>query len=573
MRTVLGKVFSITKKYIKYQIIGFIFTILYTIAVFLSPILSQYLIDVVIPTNSLAKLKVGILIFFLGCVAQPIFAYLKNIVFMWISENTTIYFRREMFKRVINASMDFFDESNSGAIVSRISNDGRSVSEFITNFYTVFIKNIVLVIMIIIGMFSISIPITAIILSVFGLYFLTNAKIAYKFNGMSKKIQESYDRICIKIDHSIESINTIKMFNKQECEIAEFQNIIQDNYHNNVAMRKLNLTINSVSNGVMIACLSLVYGLGSLMVLEGKLTLGAVVALGLYFQMLAQPIYELINNNIDIQSILPIIERIEEYMNIPTEDKEEMNLELSNLKMLQIKDVSFKYKNGVSALKKVNLQLPDKGVFAIVGDSGAGKSSIIKLLSGYYSTYEGEILLNEEELRKYSIKSIRENISIVCQDTELINDTIKNNIAYGNDLSDKQIEDLLKRVNLHHTIAKLDNGYETIVNERVNLSGGEKQRLCIARALAKEAMIYILDEPTAALDTINEGKIKEIIEELGKEKLVILITHNLNLLNKTDGIFVMKQGEVIEQGNYETLTNKNTYFNQLINELCMKEVN
>ncbi|MBU5225611.1 ABC transporter ATP-binding protein/permease [Clostridium senegalense] len=570
MKKILNNIWEVAKEYKWQELIGLIFTILYTIAVFISPIVSRYLIDEVIPSNSLDKLKIGILIFFGGCICQPIFGYLKNRVFMKISENITIMFREEMFNKVINAPMEFFDGCNNGAIVSRISNDGRNVSEFITNFFVVVVKNIVLIIMIIIGMLILSKEITLMVILLYAIYFFVNWKISHKFNPMSKDIQESYDQICIKINRSVGLVNTIKAFNQEDKVKEEFKEIIERNYRNNLKFRKLSMLMNSVSNGIMITSLSIVYGIGSLLVMDGKITIGTVVAIGLYFQLLVQPIYELLNSNIDIHTIIPIFNRINEYMNLKTERASKQENEILYIKEIELKNVNFKYNNGSEAVKNINLKLPSKGIFAIVGDSGAGKSSLIKLLSAFYDSYEGEIKINEKELKEYGVRDVRSVISLVSQDIELLNESIKNNIKMGRDIEDLKIEEVIRNLNLEESIKKLELGYDTVINERVNLSGGEKQRLSIARALVKKSLIYIFDEPTAALDTINEKRVKDILEELSKQSLVIIITHNLSLLNKADCIYTMKKGEIVEEGNYEYLTKKDSYFSKLMKELSNK---
>ncbi|WP_010292847.1 ABC transporter ATP-binding protein [Clostridium senegalense] len=570
MKKILNNIWEVAKEYKWQELIGLIFTILYTIAVFISPIVSRYLIDEVIPSNSLDKLKIGILIFFGGCICQPIFGYLKNRVFMKISENITIMFREEMFNKVINAPMEFFDGCNNGAIVSRISNDGRNVSEFITNFFVVVVKNIVLIIMIIIGMLILSKEITLMVILLYAIYFFVNWKISHKFSPMSKDIQESYDQICIKINRSVGLVNTIKAFNQEDKVKKEFKEIIERNYRNNLKFRKLSMLMNSVSNGIMITSLSIVYGIGSLLVMDGKITIGTVVAIGLYFQLLVQPIYELLNSNIDIHTIIPIFNRINEYMNLKTERASKQENEILYIKEIELKNVNFKYNNGSEAVKNINLKLPSKGIFAIVGDSGAGKSSLIKLLSAFYDSYEGEIKINEKELKEYGVRDVRSVISLVSQDIELLNESIKNNIKMGRDIEDLKIEEVIKNLNLEESIKKLELGYDTVINERVNLSGGEKQRLSIARALVKKSLIYIFDEPTAALDTINEKRVKDILEELSKQSLVIIITHNLSLLNKADCIYTMKKGEIVEEGNYEYLTKKDSYFSKLMKELSNK---
>lgn len=306
--------------------------------------------------------------------------------------------------------------------------------------------------------------------------------------------------------------------------------------------------------------------------MNGEITVGTVVAIGLYFQYLVQPVYELMNNNVSLNTISPILNRISEYTSLPSERNTNSFIKIESIKGIQLKDISFAYSNGSKALENINISFPEKGMIAIVGGSGAGKSSLIKLISGFYGSYEGEILLNGTELRQYDVCDVRKAISIVAQDIELMSESIKNNIKMGKEVSDEKINEIITLLNLDETIEKLESKTDTIINERINLSGGEKQRISIARSLIKDSLIYIFDEPTAALDTINEKRIKEILEMLSKEKLVIVITHNLSLLNKSDYIYTIKQGRIVEEGEYKYLSKNDTYFSKLMTELLGNSV-
>ena len=249
-------------------------------------------------------------------------------------------------------------------------------------------------------------------------------------------------------------------------------------------------------------------------------------------------------------------------------DDNKLNIKVASRSLKDFNFILDECYDGKECLDKIN---SGNGMYAIVGDSGAGKSTLIKLMSALYDSYDGEIYVNGIELRHYGVNQIRGNISFVTQETELRNASIRDNIKLDKDIDDSKIEEIIEFVNLKEVVNKLENGIDTIMNERTNLSGGEKQRLAIARALAKESSIYIFDEPTAALDTVNEKIIKEIIEHLSKEKIVIIITHNLALLNEADLIYVMKQGKIMEQGVYSELKHKGKYFIRLMDALVKEE--
>ncbi len=571
MKRVIKELCNYAKIFWKQEMLGMFFTVLYTGAIFLSPIVSRYLIDDVMPSKSMHKLTVGILIFFFGCIGQPIFGYIKNRIFTRVSEKTTVRIRETMFNKMIDAPLSFFDENSMGGIVSRISNDGRSISDFITNFFVVILKNIILILIILVGMFLMSPQLTLFIVILFGIYFCINFYMSKKFGPLSKKIQQCYDNICIKINHSVAQINTVKLFNQEETVKKQFKDIIEESYYCNMKSRKLSMLINCLNNSMIISSLALVYGYGSYMVIKGESTIGTIIAFGLYFQNLVQPIYEFLNNNIDIRNMEPIIERIHEYISLESERKSS-GQELTRINNVELKEVSFSYGNDVKALEHINMNFNGNGLYAIVGDSGAGKSTLIKLLSALYDSYEGEIYVNGVELRHYGVQQIRENISFVTQEIELANTSIRENIKLDKEIDDSEIKQVIQFVNLDGVIDKLENGLDTVMNERTNLSGGEKQRLSIARALVKQSSIYIFDEPTAALDTVNEKNIKEMIEKLAKEKIVIIITHNLALLNEAKSIYVMRHGKVLEQGVYTELKKEGKYFSRLMDAL-VKENN
>jgi len=566
MKNVMKELYQYAKVYLKQELLGMFFTILYTVAIFISPIVSRYLIDDVMPSKSMHKLIGGITIFFFGCIGQPIFGYIKNRIFAKVSEKTTVTIREQMFNKMIDAPLTFFDNSNMGAIVSRISNDGRSISDFIINFFVVFLKNVVLIIIILIGMLLQSVKLTLFIVVLFSIYFLLNIWMSKKFGPLSKQIQECYDNICIKINHSVSQINTVKLFNQEQTVKDEFKRIIDDSYYYNMKSRNLNMLITCLNNSLVIMSLTIVYGYGSYMVIKGESTIGTIIAFGLFFQNLVQPIYEFLNNNIDIRRMEPVIQRIKEYSSLESE-RQENGYPLTKIETIDINNLSFSYCNDIKVLKGINMMFEEKNLYAIIGDSGAGKSTLIKLLSAFYDSYEGKIELNGYEMRNFGVQQIRKNISFVTQEIELRNASIRDNIVLDREIAEAQVQSIIDFVNLRDVVEKLDDGIDTIINERTNLSGGEKQRLGIARALAKNSSIYIFDEPTAALDTVNEKKIKEIIKELSKNKMVILITHNLGLLNEADCIYVMKQGMVVEQGTYEYLRQEGKCFSRLMDAL------
>lgn len=563
MKKIIMELWKVVSKYKKREIVGLICTIFYTSSVFASTMVSKYLIDEVIVSKSSKEMLAGMVIFLVGCLGQPVFGYFKNRIFVKISEDIVRDYRVRMFEKVLKASIQFFENNKNGEVVSRICNDGISVSDFLTDFFVVFIKNIVLVSMILVGMFLMSPMLTGIVVVLYVIYAILNYRMSQEFSTLSRNCRNSYDKICVKISQSITSIDTIKSYMQENAWIDDYKEIAKESYINNLKVRNRNNLLSCLSTSLVVISLTIVYGVGGYMIMSGKSTIGTIAAFGLFFQNLSSPIYEFMNANIDFKRMEPIFERINEYLTLPEEYQNGAALE--KIDSIEFKNVNFIYQKAENmSLKQVNMEFPSRGMIALVGDSGAGKSTIIKLLNGYYDNYEGQILINAKEMCTYETQAIRKMISVVSQDIVLINDTIRNNVLMGNTSTEEQVKEICQYVNLSEVIANLPNGYDTVVNERINLSGGEKQRIAIARAIMKNSQVYIFDEPTAALDNKNEMHVKKIIEKLAKEKLVIVITHNLYLLNKAECIYTMRNGEVVERGNYQELVGRDSYFKQLI---------
>ncbi len=566
MKKMANEFWKVAFQYKRREFVGLLCTILYSGSIFMSTLVSKYLIDEVITSQSLNKMFIGIIVFMFGCMGQPIFGYFKNKIFMKISEDIVMDYRIKMFEKILYTPIQFFENNKNGEIVSRICNDGITISDFLTNFFVVFIKNIILIIMIFIGMLLMSPILTCIVVVLFTGYAFINYKMSKEFSTLSKKCRESYDEICVNINQSINQIDTIKSFTQERIWKDKFIDIAKESYSNNLKVRNKNNLLDCFSTSIVVLSLTIVYGIGGYLIMSGKSTIGTIAAFGLFFQNLSSPIYEFMNANIDLKKTEPILRRINEYLNLAEERKSDM--ELNEIGSIEFRNVSFSFGNdNAGALKNINLDFASNGLFALVGDSGAGKSTIMKLLCAYYDNYKGDILINDIELCSYGVINIRNMISIVSQEVELMNDTIMNNVLMGQKHSEEEVKAVCSFVKLNEVIEALTDGYNTIINERINLSGGEKQRLAIARAIMKKARIYVFDEPTAALDNINEMHIKKLIEELAKDNLVIVITHNLYLLNKSDYIYTMREGEVVEKGTYNNLINSGCYFAELIHTL------
>ena len=516
---------------------AFLITCMYSVTVILSPIASQYLINKVLYTENIDDLKTGIFIFLIACLVQPLIGLIRDIIFIKMNFKIKSSVSKTMFNKIIKAKVSFFDSCKNGDIISRITNDGSAISDFVSSVFVVYVKDVLLLVSILIGMCFMSVKITVLIV----LLLLLNLMIG-KFNGKKFKrnvsnIVKNNDNIISFTNQAITSIMTIKSFSNEDKVSAKYSELMDSNISINQKNQLLNVYMNNFNDFIGIFSLSIIYGFGALEILNQNISIGSVIGLGLYFQLIISPLNELIYNNINKDSIMPMYERVKQYLSLEEEDYRADSLLLKDNEQLSLNNVSFSYGNK-KVFNCINIIFPEKGLSVVKGESGTGKSTLIKLILRFYDPSSGCIYIGDKEYKEIDVNTLRNYIGLVSQDTVLFNMSIKDNIRLVNpSITDEEIVELCKKVNIHDNISSFELGYDTVINEKINLSGGEKQRLYIAMVLARKAKILILDEPTSALDVMNSKIILDIIRDISKDKLVILITHKDDVLEYADEVF------------------------------------
>lgn len=553
MRKLFRQMWLLLKPFLFYEFLGLILTILLSFALFATPLVTRYCIDEVIPGNSMEKLYKGLALFAGVCLLQPIFGYLNSLLFLNIGQRVLISIRKEMFQRIIFSPLLFFQQRSNGEILSRLIGDGQMASSFITSFFVTFIKNVVSIIVIVTGMFAISIKITSIVLFIFSLFFIFYFIITKKFVKMSLEVQKNSDTVYKLINQTIDKISTIKSFLLEQFKCSEIEKQFKKNKKDNITIGSLSALLNNSIYVLIIISLSIIYGMGTIFVMEKSISLGSIIALGIYFQMLAQPAMELLNSNISFNSVIPIFDRIYEFLQLKNEDQ------LTNIAIhpltdtvektcgisVKMENVSFYYNPQTPVLKSINLFFPENSISALIGDSGSGKSTIVKLLSRFYIPQQGTICFNGNDISMMSIVELRSKIGYVDQEVGLFNMSIFDNLQLNNkNITKDQIYNMCKELNIHDKILGLPEGYNTLVTEKINLSGGEKQRLGIVRAVLRKPSILILDEPTSSLDSKNRDKIIDQLNKLRMWTTVIIISHSKTAISIAENIYELRNGTI-----------------------------
>lgn len=328
-----------------------------------------------------------------------------------------------------------------------------------------------------------------------------------------------------------------------------------------------NISISQILSGLITIS---IYGYGGLKIIKGKMSIGELIAFQQYTGMLIGPCMNIIRSNTRLQRSLVSINRIFSILDEPItikQDNKGISFDKDFNKDIVFDNVSFSY-DKEPIIDNISLKFEHNKTTAIVGSSGCGKSTIVNLLFRLWDIDNGKITLNGIDIKNYSLKLLRQNISIITQDLLLFDDSILNNLTLGNkNISKEYVEDICNRVDIYNFINELPNGFDTIIGEKgVKLSGGQKQRVAIARALISKSSIIIFDEATSALDNISQKTILENINDLLENKTVIVIAHRLSTIKNADRIYVIDKGKVIESGSHEELIlNESTYYS-LVNE-------
>ncbi len=556
-----------TKKYIPKIFLSVFFSLL--LAVSTSAI--AYLLDPAI--NELFIKQSSTLIFTIPLLIIAAFAikgislYLAKVIMIGVAEEVKKEIQTDMFASLIKADTKLIDEKHSGKFITNLINDVNWITSLLSTAILNFFKDSLTLIGLLSVMFYQNWK-----LSLIAIIMIPLASLAAKSLGkrIGKVTNEQMLKVGVLNTYLMEIFKNHKLMKIFQKETYEKERALK--YINTLkeTSKKINIVfvraspIMEVLTGIMIACLIFV---SAKLVVKNELEVSNFFSFLAAMMLAYQPVRSLATLNITIQQgltgsrrVLPIIDDVNEI-------KDDSNAEELELKEGEVKfeNVSFEYKKDqLQIIKSINLQIPGKKMTSLVGHSGAGKSTILNLIPRFYNIHSGDIKIDNQSIYKSTISSVRKNISLVSQDTTLFDDTIKNNIAYANlDASNKEIVEAAKFSFANEFIDKLPEKYETMIGENgIRLSGGEKQRLSIARAILKKSSIILLDEATSSLDAETESKIQSAINFLTEGKTTIVIAHRLSTILNSDKIYVIDNGQVVGEGKHnELLTNSEIYKN------------
>ena len=489
--------------------------------------------------------------------------------------------REKMYERLLSLSQHFYGKWETGDIMARATNDLNAVRMMFSFGVVAFFDMIVLGSAALIFMLHISPKLT--LISIIPLPFLSLLVFYFekKIHLTFKAVQEKFSSLTTFVQEIFSGIFVIKAFNREKGSEERFDNINMDYLNQNLKLAKLQAIFEPLMIFIVALGTLLVLYFGGIAVIEHRMKIGDLVAFFSYLGILSWPMMALGFAVNIYQRGTASLKRVEEIADMEPDIKNEKDAikdaDFSNAE-IELKNVSFNYKNGVKILKNVNLKIKSGEKIAILGRIGAGKSTLIKLIMRFLDSDEGQILINGINIKKYDIETLRRFFSYVSQEPFLFSMSIRDNIAFFNpNISFDKIKEAAEIADMSAQIEDMPKKYDTMLGERgVNLSGGQKQRLTIARAVLKDAPVFIFDDAFSSVDTDTEDKILKNISNKLSQKTIIFIAHRISTIKDVDYIYVLDEGEIVESGTHsELIDRKGLYFDiyerQKLEEKLAKE--
>lgn len=530
----------------------------------------QILMDNIVPSSSLEMLNYVSIITLCLFLVQIGLNFLRGVLIVKMEQNIDIPIMLGYYNHALILPMKFYSMRDTGEIISRFS-DASSIRDIVSEASLTIMMDTIMAVVGAVVLFNsnrLLFLISVVMLFLYGIIVFVYNKPIKKIN---RKIMEMNSKVTSQFIETVNGIETIKAFNKEENEKEKtdkmYRKFLKKVFNGGV----LSLSQQTITMFVAIVGELVILWVGAMYVIKGELTIGELITFNALLGYFIEPIKNLINLQPQIQTAIVAADRLGEILDIsPEYEKNDMRTTYnSEIKFdnLIISHLNFRYGTRDLVLKDINLKIKHGEKIAFVGESGSGKTTLAKLLIRLYEQEKGSIKLDSIDIREFSIKQIRDNISYISQNTFLFSGTIKENLLFGNShANNDDISRVCKICELEEYINSLPLKYNTRIEENgKNLSGGQKQRLAIARALLKNPKILIMDEATSNLDYITEKTIENTINKFSKNMTTIIIAHRLSTIKDCDKIFVFKDGQIVETGNHRDLLKQRGYYYQLWN--------
>jgi len=572
-KALLLRILSYLKPYLPQFLLVFAGLLVSAVLGLFPSIITGKIVDEIISVDRSVAMLVKLLILaFVVLSAAQIISVLEQYINSWISQRIIYDMKNEMYDHLQHMSHSFFTSEKQGDIITRMNSDISGVSSVISGTLTSIVSNTLVIGTSVFYLFYTDWRLAIVGLVILPVLIFPTRAVGKKRWDLVSKAQAEHDVLNQHVDEtlSVSGSMLVKLFTREQKEYEKFKNINK---------RVTDITIKEHRAGswfhvflgmfIQIAPLMIYFAGGFLIIALGDegLTVGDISVVVALVNRLYQPVRMLLNLQVEFVRSLALFTRIFEYYDRKCDIVDPESPQRPELQdcSVEFRDVHFTYERGLEILKGVSFTVPSGKMFALVGASGAGKSTVIGMIPRLYDTVSGSVSVAGVNVRDFELSYLRQNIGVVTQDTYLFNGTIKENLLYAKeDATDEELENACRIANIHDFISGLPDGYDTVVGNRgLKLSGGEKQRVSIARVVLKDPKILILDEATSSLDSISESLIQTALDRLMQGKTCLVIAHRLSTVLAADKIMVLENGLITDTGTHDELLEKSEQYRKL----------
>jgi len=532
----------------------------------LRPYLIQHTLDTYVTKNdSVGLLNFSLLLFFL-LLLQSAIQWWSTLLANFLGQQIIYDLRNKVYNHLLSLKLKYYDQTPVGTLVTRSISDIETISEVFSEGMINIAGDIIQIVVLLVLMFGTHVKLSLVCLSVLPVLFYSGYLFKEKIKTSFEDVRTQVANLNTFVQEHLSGMQLVQLFNRENEELEKFKKINAEHRNANIQSVFYYSVFFPVVEVLSAISIGLLVWYGSKEVLAEEISLGVLVAFILYINLFFRPIRQLADrfNNLQMGMIASerIFQLIEDISPKETEGNKILNQTRGNIEFC---NVSFAYTPNQPVLKNISFSVQPGKTIALVGKTGAGKSSIIQLLSRFYDIESGEILIDGTNINQYTLASLRSKISVVMQDVFLFNGSILENIQlYNNTLSEDQIIATAKLLGAHDFIMRMPNGYQQIITERgANLSVGQRQLISFTRAMVTDPAILVLDEATSSIDHETEEIIQHAIEKMRAGRSSIVIAHRLSTIANADEILVLEKGEIVERGNHQNLLQNSGYYKNL----------